>query len=93
VCFGPIVPIIGHWFKRRRGFVLGVTALGSSIEGTVSNCSLATNSYNGICSASLAPVLTSIDKQLSMNNANSGLYYLLYPGYHKLALKCCLPVL
>lgn len=27
--------IISHWFKKRRGLALGLTAAGSSIGGTV----------------------------------------------------------
>ncbi|KAK1221521.1 hypothetical protein PQX77_015640 [Marasmius sp. AFHP31] len=33
--FGPIVAIVGHWFKKRRGLAIGLVALGSSIGGTV----------------------------------------------------------
>ncbi|KAK7444096.1 hypothetical protein VKT23_015494 [Stygiomarasmius scandens] len=33
--FGPAMGIIGHWFKKRRGFALGMTAVGSSVGGTV----------------------------------------------------------
>ncbi|KAF9264559.1 MFS general substrate transporter [Marasmius fiardii PR-910] len=33
--FGPSMAILGHWFKRRRGLALGITATGSSIGGTV----------------------------------------------------------
>ncbi|KII88279.1 hypothetical protein PLICRDRAFT_41438 [Plicaturopsis crispa FD-325 SS-3] len=33
--FGPSLAVISHWFKRRRGVALGVSAIGSSIGGTV----------------------------------------------------------
>ncbi|KAL0576986.1 hypothetical protein V5O48_004996 [Marasmius crinis-equi] len=33
--FGPMVAIIGHWWKKRRGLAIGLLALGSSIGGTV----------------------------------------------------------
>lgn len=35
VVFGPTMGVIGHWFKRRRGLALGLTAVGSSIGGTI----------------------------------------------------------
>ncbi|KAF9001736.1 major facilitator superfamily domain-containing protein [Cyathus striatus] len=35
ICFGPTLGIVGHWFKKKRGFALGLTAVGSSIGGTV----------------------------------------------------------
>ncbi|KXN87188.1 ATP-dependent RNA helicase eIF4A [Leucoagaricus sp. SymC.cos] len=35
VCFGPTLSVIGHWFKKRRGIALGLTATGSSVGGTV----------------------------------------------------------
>lgn len=35
ICFGPTLSVIGHWFKRRRGIALGLTAAGSSIGGTI----------------------------------------------------------
>ena len=27
--------VIAHWFKKRRGFAMGVVAVGSSIGGTL----------------------------------------------------------
>jgi MFS family permease len=33
--FGPTMSVIGHWFKRKRGRVLGITAAGASAGGTV----------------------------------------------------------
>lgn len=33
--FGPTMGVIGHWFHKRRGLVLGITALGSSTGGTI----------------------------------------------------------
>ena len=33
--FGPAMGIISHWFKKRRGVALGLTATGSSIGGTI----------------------------------------------------------
>lgn len=35
VIFGPMMGIIGHWFRRRRGLALGMTAIGSSMGGTI----------------------------------------------------------
>ncbi|TFY71554.1 hypothetical protein EVG20_g1440 [Dentipellis fragilis] len=33
--FAPTLGVISHWFKKRRGFALGISACGSSIGGTV----------------------------------------------------------
>ncbi|KIK51630.1 hypothetical protein GYMLUDRAFT_50448 [Collybiopsis luxurians FD-317 M1] len=33
--FGPAMGIIGQWFRRKRGIAMGLTALGSSVGGTV----------------------------------------------------------
>ncbi|KAJ7496845.1 major facilitator superfamily domain-containing protein [Mycena latifolia] len=33
--FGPIIAVIGHWFKKRRGLATGILATGSSIGGTL----------------------------------------------------------
>jgi MFS family permease len=35
ICFGPTLSVVGHWFKKRRGIALGITAAGSSIGGAV----------------------------------------------------------
>ncbi|KAF7315071.1 MFS domain-containing protein [Mycena indigotica] len=35
VVYGPMTAVIGHWFKYRRGLATGVTAVGSSVGGTV----------------------------------------------------------
>ncbi|KAA1469292.1 MFS general substrate transporter [Dentipellis sp. KUC8613] len=33
--FAPTFGVLSHWFKKRRGFALGISACGSSIGGTV----------------------------------------------------------
>lgn len=33
--FGPTAAVIAHWFKKRRGFAMGLVAVGSSVGGTV----------------------------------------------------------
>ncbi|KAJ8075499.1 hypothetical protein PM082_021129 [Marasmius tenuissimus] len=33
--FGPTMGVIGHWFKKNRGRAMGVTAIGSSLGGTI----------------------------------------------------------
>ncbi|KAH8813395.1 MFS general substrate transporter [Flagelloscypha sp. PMI_526] len=33
--FGPTMAILGHWFLKRRGLALGISALGSSTGGTI----------------------------------------------------------
>ncbi|KAJ3566848.1 hypothetical protein NP233_g6742 [Leucocoprinus birnbaumii] len=35
ICFGPTFGVIGHWFKRRRGIAVGITAAAASTGGTV----------------------------------------------------------
>ena len=35
ICFGPLIPMLGHWFKRRRGLAVCCTALGGPIGGTI----------------------------------------------------------
>ncbi|EIW84681.1 MFS general substrate transporter [Coniophora puteana RWD-64-598 SS2] len=35
VIFGPTLGVVSHWFKKKRGLALGITALGSSAGGTV----------------------------------------------------------
>ncbi|KAJ7104537.1 major facilitator superfamily domain-containing protein [Mycena crocata] len=35
ILFGPIVAVIGHWFKKNRGLATGFLATGSSIGGTL----------------------------------------------------------
>ncbi|KAJ7104536.1 major facilitator superfamily domain-containing protein [Mycena crocata] len=35
ILFGPISPVIGHWFKERRGLAMGFQAMGSSVGGTL----------------------------------------------------------
>jgi len=35
IVFGPVMSIIAHWFKKRRGTALGVVAFASSIGGTL----------------------------------------------------------
>ncbi|TCD70282.1 hypothetical protein EIP91_004183 [Steccherinum ochraceum] len=35
VVFGPSMGMISHWFKRRRGIALGISAVGSSVGGTI----------------------------------------------------------
>ncbi|KAH8106910.1 MFS general substrate transporter [Cristinia sonorae] len=35
VIFGPAMGLISHWFKKRRGLALGISASGSSLGGTV----------------------------------------------------------
>ncbi|KAG7086044.1 hypothetical protein E1B28_003565 [Marasmius oreades] len=33
--YGPTMGVIGHWFKKRRGRAMGLTAIGSSVGGTI----------------------------------------------------------
>jgi MCP family monocarboxylic acid transporter-like MFS transporter 10 len=33
--FGPSMHVLGHWFKNRIGFALGIAALGPSLGGTI----------------------------------------------------------
>jgi len=33
--FGPMLGVVAHWFKHRRGLALGFVALGSSVGGTI----------------------------------------------------------
>lgn len=33
--FGPVVAVVAHWFKKRKGLALGVMAFGSSTGATV----------------------------------------------------------
>ncbi|CAA7271142.1 unnamed protein product [Cyclocybe aegerita] len=35
ICFGPTLGVVGHWWLKRRGLALGLTAVGASIGGTV----------------------------------------------------------
>ncbi|KAI9460695.1 MFS general substrate transporter [Boletus coccyginus] len=35
ILFGPALGVVSHWFSKRRGLALGITAIGSSIGGTV----------------------------------------------------------
>ncbi|KAF7297970.1 MFS domain-containing protein [Mycena chlorophos] len=35
VVYGPTVAVVGHWFKYRRGLATGLTAVGSSLGGTL----------------------------------------------------------
>ncbi|KAL1661009.1 major facilitator superfamily domain-containing protein [Schizophyllum commune] len=35
IIFGPMMGIIGHWFRRKRGLALGMNAIGSSMGGTI----------------------------------------------------------
>ncbi|CUA69038.1 Monocarboxylate transporter 7 [Rhizoctonia solani] len=33
--FGPMIPVITHWFKARRGVAVGIASAGSSVGGTI----------------------------------------------------------
>ncbi|KAH7341378.1 MFS general substrate transporter [Rhizoctonia solani] len=33
--FGPMIAVIAHWFKARRGVAIGIAASGSSVGGTI----------------------------------------------------------
>lgn len=35
IIFGPLLGVVAHWFKRRKGFALGMVAIGSSFGGTL----------------------------------------------------------
>ncbi|KAJ7198605.1 MFS general substrate transporter, partial [Mycena pura] len=35
VLYGPVVAVIGHWFKKKRGLATGFLATGSSVGGTL----------------------------------------------------------
>lgn len=35
VAFGSVVPVISHWFKRKRALALGIVGVGSSTGGTI----------------------------------------------------------
>jgi len=35
ILFAPVAAVIGHWFKKRRGFAMGFVASGSSVGGTL----------------------------------------------------------
>lgn len=35
IIFGPLLGVVAHWFKKRKGLALGWTAVGSSLGGTL----------------------------------------------------------
>ncbi|KAJ1307955.1 hypothetical protein OPQ81_002032 [Rhizoctonia solani] len=35
ILFGPMIAVISHWFKARRGLAIGIAASGSSVGGTI----------------------------------------------------------
>lgn len=35
VIFGPLLGVVAHWFKKKKGLALGVNAVGSSLGGTL----------------------------------------------------------
>ena len=33
--FGPVIAVVAHWFKKKKGLALGLVAVGSSLGGTL----------------------------------------------------------